>query len=235
MRDILDVHTHTIASGHAYNTIYEMAKAASENEIELLGITEHAVNMPGTCHLFYFQNIHVLPRELYGVKMLFGSELNIVDYDGNVDMDESVLEKMDICIASMHMPCFKSGSIKENTDAIIRAMKNPYINVIGHPDDGRFPLDYERMVKAAKENHVLLELNNSSVAPNSFRSNSKENVLTMLSLCKDFDVPVIMNSDAHVACDVGNHKYVKELADQVNLPERLIVNQSVDMLMDFLK
>ena len=52
MRDILDVHTHTIASGHAYNTMREMAKAASEKGLELLGITEHAVSMPGTCEAF---------------------------------------------------------------------------------------------------------------------------------------------------------------------------------------
>ena len=52
MRDILDVHTHTIASGHAYNTIYEMARAAAEKGLELLGITEHAPTMPGTCQLF---------------------------------------------------------------------------------------------------------------------------------------------------------------------------------------
>ena len=52
MRDILDVHTHTLASGHAYNTMREMAKAASEKGLEILGITEHAVSMPGTCGAF---------------------------------------------------------------------------------------------------------------------------------------------------------------------------------------
>ena len=55
MRDILDVHTHTLASGHAYNTMREMAKAASEKGLEILGITEHAVSMPGTCGAFYFE------------------------------------------------------------------------------------------------------------------------------------------------------------------------------------
>ena len=42
MEYIVDTHTHTIASGHAYNTILEMAKAASEKGIKLLGITDHA-------------------------------------------------------------------------------------------------------------------------------------------------------------------------------------------------
>ena len=55
MKYVLDVHTHTIASGHAYNTMREMAKAASEKGQDLLGITEHAKAMPRTCHEYYFQ------------------------------------------------------------------------------------------------------------------------------------------------------------------------------------
>ena len=58
MIDILDLHTHTLASGHAYSTITEMAKAASKQGVKILGITEHAPTIPGTCQLFYFQNLN---------------------------------------------------------------------------------------------------------------------------------------------------------------------------------
>ena len=54
MNYVLDVHTHTIASGHAYNTMREMAKAAADKGLELLGITEHAMAMPGTCLCIFF-------------------------------------------------------------------------------------------------------------------------------------------------------------------------------------
>ena len=49
MKTLLDVHTHTIASGHAYSTLQEMAKAAKDKGLEILGITEHGPNIPGTC------------------------------------------------------------------------------------------------------------------------------------------------------------------------------------------
>ena len=234
MKDILDVHTHTIASGHAYNTIYEMAKAAAEKGLELLGITEHAPNMPGSCHVFYFQNLRVIPREMFGIKVLFGAELNILNFNGDVDLEDNVLRKLDICIASIHPPCFTGGSIEENTNAIVNAIKNPYINIIGHPDDGRYPLDYERIVKAAKEHHVLLEINNSSLSPGSFRPNTRENDIEMLLLCKKYEVPIIMDSDAHVASDIGNHRLVKELLEEISFPKELVVNQSVDMLYEYL-
>ncbi|WP_312371245.1 phosphatase [Lachnoclostridium sp.] len=235
MNDILDVHTHTLASGHAYNTIKEMALEASEKGIELLGITEHAPTMPGTCHEFYFQNLHVVPREMFGVQLLLGSEVNILDHEGTLDLSDQVLKKLDICIASIHPPCYKKATKRENTNAIVGAMENPYINVIGHPDDGRYELDYETIVKKAKEYGVLLELNNSSVAPGSFRPNSRENDLTMLKYCKQYEVPVIMSSDAHTAYDIGNHVYVKDIIKEAMFPEDLVVNHSKKMLLQMIE
>ena len=79
---LLDVHTHTIASGHAYNTIMEMAKAGFDKGLKLLGITEHAPMMPGTCHAMYFHNLKVVPRTMCGIELMLGAELNILDYDG---------------------------------------------------------------------------------------------------------------------------------------------------------
>ena len=59
MRVEIDTHTHTLASGHAYNTLNEMAQAAADKGLKGLAITEHAPEMPGTCHLFYFQNLSI--------------------------------------------------------------------------------------------------------------------------------------------------------------------------------
>ena len=140
---VLDLHTHTIVSGHAYCTLREMAKAASEKGLELLGITEHAPKMPGTCHKFYFENLRIVPREMYGIELLLGSEVNILDAQGTVDLSQRTMEKLDIIIASLHTPCMTPGSRQENTDAYLNAMKNPCINIIGHPDDGRYEVDYE--------------------------------------------------------------------------------------------
>ena len=182
MKYVLDVHTHTIASGHAYNTIKEMAQSASEKGLELLGITEHAMKMPGTCHSFYFANLKMLERKMFGVEMLFGVELNILNQDGKVDMEENLLKKMDIVIASMHIPCFKSGTKEENTQTYLKVMENPYVNIIGHPDDGRFPVDYEQLVLGAKKHHVLLEANNNSLDPRCTRENGEENVKTFRRL-----------------------------------------------------
>ena len=113
MIDVLDMHTHTLASGHAYNTIYEMAARGRSLGMEALGITEHAPAMPGTCHEFYFSNLKAVPRVIDGLKMLFGVELNLLDSEGHVDLAEDIIREMDLCVASIHPPCFQEGRSRE--------------------------------------------------------------------------------------------------------------------------
>lgn len=71
------MHTHTIVSGHAYSSLQEMAKAAADKGLEILGVTEHGPSIPGTCQLIYFHNMHVIPRTMYCVRLLLGSDAHI--------------------------------------------------------------------------------------------------------------------------------------------------------------
>lgn len=228
MQYVLDTHTHTIASGHAYSTISEMAQAAADKGLELLAITEHAPMMPGSCQQIYFSNLVVVPRQMYGIEMMFGVELNILDYDGHIDLNDFILDRLDLRIASLHTPCIDPGTVEENTNAILGAIKNPRIDIIGHPDDATYPLDLEKVVYAAKEYKTLLEVNNNSLNPRGARKNARENILTMLSYCKKLQVPVIMNSDSHVFADVARHDFSDTVIEEADFPEKLIVNRSVE-------
>ncbi len=232
---LLDMHTHTVASGHAYNTINEMAHAAARTGLELLGITEHSRTMPGTCHEFYFQNLKNACRRIEGVELCLGVELNIISYNGDVDMEESLLREMDVVIASIHNNIgYTSGSEAENTNAIVEAIKNPLINIIGHPDDSRVPLNYEEIVAASGEYGTLLEINNSSLTPGSFRTDPEKNDIKILELCKQFQVPVIIGSDAHAEDKVGSHQYAMKLIEQTGFPEELLLNYYPERLKQYI-
>ena len=232
---LLDMHTHTVASGHAYNTINEMAHAAARTGLELLGITEHSRTMPGTCHEFYFQNLKNACRRIEGVELCLGVELNIISYNGDVDMEESLLREMDVVIASIHNNIgYTSGSEAENTNAIVEAIKNPLINIIGHPDDSRVPLNYEEIVAASGEYGTLLEINNSSLTPGSFRPPPEKNDIKILELCKQFQVPVIIGSDAHAEDKVGSHQYALKLIEQTGFPEELLLNYYPERLKQYI-
>lgn len=231
---VFDLHTHTIASGHAYNTLREMAQAAADKGLELLGITEHAPAMPGTCHKFHFHNLKVVPRELYGVKLLLGSEVNIMDANGTLDLHEKTMAGLDVIIASLHTPCMKPGTREENTQAVINAIRNPHVNIIGHPDDGRYEVDYEALVQGAKEYGKILELNNHSMDPDCSRSNAIENDTVMLNYCKKYQVPIVMDSDAHFDLLIGEFDMARDLLTKLDFPEELVLNRSVDAVKKYL-
>ena len=103
MHDRMDLHTHTIASGHAYSTLTEMIRAAADQGLELYGCSDHGPAMHGTLGADYFINFKVIPRELFGVKILMGAELNILDPAGSVDLSENILKKLDYAIASIQI------------------------------------------------------------------------------------------------------------------------------------
>lgn len=234
MKDKMDLHTHTIASGHAYNTRNEMIAAAYGKGLDLLAITEHAPAMPGSCQQMYFSNFRVLPRKYENMTVLYGTELNILDYEGHVDLPNEMLKEMDVVLASIHPPCYVSGTAEENTAAYLGAMKNPYVNIIAHPDDSRFPVDYEVLVKAAKEYHVLLEVNNTSLSPLSYRMNGRENYQQLLELCAKYQVPIIVDSDAHVDALVGAHEFALEMLEEMGFPEKLVMNTRDDAIYDYI-
>ena len=228
MKDILDVHIHTTASGHAYSTLGEVIATAKAKGLELVGIAEHAPKMPGATHDFWFLNFKVVRREQDGIKVALGAELNIIDYSGSTDLPAQILKRIDYAVASLHNPCIDPGSLAENTAAIIGAMRNPHVVIIGHPDNPKYPVDFDAIARAAKNNRVLLEINNSSYNNDGHRAGSIEAAKFMLAACKKFGTEIIMGSDAHIELDVGNHERSKKILSDNNFPEELVVNSSVE-------
>lgn len=234
MKIELDVHTHTIASGHAFSTLQEMVQAASEKGLKLLGITEHAPGIPGSCSPIYFRNLYVVPRRMYGVDLLLGAEINILDCEGNIDMDEFYLNLLDLRIAGIHSLCYAGGTPEENTHGMVQAIANPYIHIISHPGDGTAKLNFEPIVLAAKEHHTLLEINNSSLRPCRKKMDARDNNLEILRLCKRYEVPIILGSDAHISFDIATYDYALQLVGETEFPEELIMNTSVEKFKTYL-
>lgn len=224
MNIYFDLHTHTTASGHGYSTLKENIEAAKEIGLKVLGLSEHGPALPGGPHPFFFSNYRCIPRQHGELRLLCGVEANIMDWEGTLDIEEWLLKRMDYVIASMHVPCVKSGTAEENTDACIKAMQNPYVKILGHPDDSRYPLDYEELVQAAKKEKVFLELNNASLNPKAARKGGRENVAILLKTCKKYDVPIIMGSDSHICYSIGQFDQALEVVENIAFPKELILN-----------
>lgn len=232
MRFLVDTHCHTISSGHAYSTISEIAEAAVEKGLKLIAMTDHGPAMPGGPHIFHIGNQKVIPDYIKGVRVLKGVEANIMDFDGGLDLPDSYLKKLEIVIASFHDICIASGSVEENTRAMVRAMKNPNVDIIAHPGNPYFPIDIDRLIQCAQDTGKLIEINNSSFVGS--RIGSAENCRSIAAKAMEKGVMLVAGSDCHICYDVGRFDKVEEIFKDVGMPEELIINTDPQKLIDYL-
>lgn len=230
---LADVHTHSVLSGHAFGTIRELAAEAAARKLKILGVTEHGPGIPGTCDPIYFRNFIDAPRTLYGVEMLYGSEVNVLN-SGTVDLDQRHLSLLDYAAAGIHGLCYEDEGIVKNTDNVISCMENSKVKFITHPDSDSFPLDYRALVQGAKQYHTALEVNNSSLRKPKLRPGCVGNYEKMLPLCMEYGVNIIVNTDAHDPGAVGDFTLALGLLERLEMDECLILNNDLQKLKAFL-
>ena len=235
MKYIIDIHTHTISSGHAYSTITENAYYANKKGLKMIAMTDHAPSMLGAPSKFHFNNLKIIPNKIYDVEILKGAELNIIDFNGNIDLDEYSLKKLDITLASLHTPCINPGTIEENTNAYIKACENKYITILGHPGDPRYPFYVKEVIDTCERTGTLIEINNASLRADGSRKGSEVLMKEIANECKKKSLPIILGSDAHFHTEVGDFSLCEKFLYEINFPEDLILNLSIEKFKDYIK
>ena len=233
----IDLHVHSIASGHTFNTIYELAQEASRKGVELIAITDHGPNMKGSAHLEYFSMTKRIPKELFGVKILFGCEANIVDHDGRIDLPIEYLKSLDLVLIGFHKltDYSENNTIEQNTTAMIKAIEKYPIHIIAHPYRLDFPIFVRDVVSVASSHNVLLEINNPIFRDTRHNSNNELILKTreMVTFCKQIGAKLIIGSDAHIASEVGDDSNILYHWKALGLDNSLIIS-SVDQLQKFM-
>lgn len=231
MKIIADTHTHTVASTHAYSTVLEMAQYAEKAELTALAITDHTPASIDGPHVWHFHNLKkALPRELLGVSMIFGAEASIIDYDGTIDFPQEECKSLDWIIASIHRNHLKKASPEDITRLYLGVAENPLVDVIGHCATVGYEFDYEKCLKKFKEYEKLVEINESSIK----WKNTADNYKKIIRICKKYEIPVVVNSDAHFCTLVGHFECALRLLEEQNFPESLVVNSDFDRLKEFI-
>lgn len=234
MKIIADMHTHTIASGHAYSTINELALSAAQLGLRGLAITDHGPGLPGGPHRFHFCAMRFIPKTIAGVRIFRGIEANILDDKGTLDLEQDVLEQLDFVMAGLHEDCgFGGEDVDRTTRAILAAMENPLVKCISHPGNAIFPARYEDVVMGALATQTALEINNSSLMSIS-RKGSEANCAQIARLCAKLGAPVMIGSDAHICQGVGAFGEALKLLAEAGVAEGQVINASWQRLLDFL-
>ena len=228
-----DLHTHTIASGHAFSTVKEMIDRAIVRGLKMIAITDHGLNMPDGPNEYYFSKLLELPSNFNGVDILKGVEANIVDINGNLDMPIQILQNLDLILAGFHSHTgYQENSVEQNTRALIAAIQHPYVHIISHPGNPEYPVDLERIVHAAKMAGKALEINNSSFSLSRPGSSSRCNQLACLAA--KTGTLVSINSDAHNCFMVGKVDTAVEVAVKAGIKPDQVLNTSAKFVREYI-
>lgn len=232
MKIRIDTHTHSVASGHAYSTIDDLARGARKRGLKGFVLTDHGPDMPGSTHPYHFGNLRILPERIHGVRFYTGVEANIMDLDGRIDLAAYLCARLDFVLAGFHDICLSPLSREGNTKALVAALANPLVDAISHPGNPLFPVDQKAVVKAAVEYGKALEINNSSFR---IRKGSEETCANLAELCALEGALVVCGSDAHYWRDVGNVPVALAVIKAAGIPEDHVINASERRFLDFIE
>lgn len=232
MRMLMDLHTHTLASGHAYSTLLENVRAAAALGLEGLAMTDHGPAMPGGSHLYHFWNLTALPAHIEGVRVLRGVEANVLDRQGCLDVPTDILERLDLVLAGLHGGCYRCGSVADNTRALVATMANPWVDIIVHPGNDEFPINPEAVIEGALRWGCALEVNNASLSY--IRQGSRPFCERLVALAKEHGVPLALGTDSHFASSVGDFSGSLALVHACGYPEERLLNSSWEKLETYL-
>ena len=202
-----DVHMHTVETD-GRNTIEEMAEAARERGYEYMAITDHSKNLAfangltDERALAHIEKIHAAEKKMKGIRIFAGIEVDILT-DGTLDLSDSVLEQMDIVIASVHSQFSQDRDTM--TARLLKAVENPNVSMIGHPT-GRlllrrdaYQFDLDAVLRAAAKNKVAMELNSY---PDRLDLSDVH-----LRMAKQHGVKIVINTDSHHTSHMEKIRY----------------------------
>lgn len=228
----IDLHIHSIHSGHAYGTFYDIVKEAAKKKMKMIAITDHGPSMGGTSGHIHFNLGHRAPKVIGGVRILWGCEANIIDSNGNLDLREELQKKLDILLAGFHRDsAYTDLGKQKNTKAMIKAIKNPNIKVISHPTHQGIEIDFEKVCTEALNNNTLLELNLSYLRQN---PHDIDKFKRMVEMVKENKKKLIVNTDSHFLHEIGDDTVLKDNWQKLSLSKDLIINYYPEELEEFL-
>lgn len=226
----IDLHSHTIASTHAYSTIGEYVTAAKAKGIVMFANTDHGPAVPDGAHRWHFGNLKVVPHIFDDVAVLRGIEANILE-SGEIDMDVPILKQLDIVLAGLH-PNLTQTNSDTHTKLLIKVIESGLVDVISHPGDVRYQYDELAFLECAKANNVAIEINSSSDVNSRFKS--KERCIRIGQMAAKIGNAISIGSDAHICHYLGNFENAIDTLEKSGIKEEQIINTNPKSVLDFL-
>ena len=225
---IADLHSHTFMSGHGIDTARTIAEAAYRQGLEGIGITDHGPGIQGGPEPIYFLSLTRMFGGLHlPIRIFTGVEDDIKNKKGELTLHDDVLSGLELVITGLHpFSSIADFNRVDRTSAVVNAMASGRIKMFTHPVGTYLDVDIDEVIDAAVQHDVALELNTSKLQ-------KKKTVLEYLEKCALKGAKITVNSDAHIAEEVGQFLTAYEYLREVHFPEELVINRSREVIESF--
>jgi putative hydrolase len=227
----IDLHIHTIASGHAYIHLNELINYAKDNKMSIVGINDHGTKISGKHIIPHFGMAFRCPK-FENLKILWGCEANIIDEEGNIDLMNPYLSKLDYLSIGIHPPWPK---VDDQLCAILNCFKKHKPLFMTHPYIKLNIPDVSKLYQLACEHDVILELNLSVLTNPRLKKETLVNIKKMIEIVKKNKKKLIINSDAHFLHEVGDDSILERYYADLGLTPEIIINNYPEELLKRLK
>ena len=229
----VDFHAHTIASQCGLHTILEMLTAAKAKGLAGLALTDHGPASDSMITSVFFDR---LKNPVAGIRLLKGLESNVLTHEGHIDFPQEFIPYADIVLVGFHggrtVKVPSGGDAEYYTDILIRAFEvNPCIDIVSHPHDPRYPLDFDRLAAAAAHHGVALEFNNSRCL---YNKTTPELTRALATACLRAQCPIVVSSDAHTVEEIGCEESVIGYVREAGI-EDLMINATAESAFAFVE
>ncbi len=233
----IDLHLHSVASGHAQNTILEYIIHAKKLRMRVIGVSDHAPSTDTLTTETYFLTLRRMPEKISGIRLLKGVEANIVNSSGEIDLTDDTIERLDYVMAGFHRnTLYKNSGKKQNTNTMINALRRRKFNILTHPYITHiFPVDVEKVSEEACKNNILLEVNLHYTKRFIDDQTVMSNLKIMLDVVKKNNKKIILGSDAHNIWELADDSILKKIKKEMDLTDKLIINNYPKELFEILK
>lgn len=226
----VDFHVHSLFSHCGLHTILELTKHAHDLHMAGIAITDHGLTLGGRLNSVFFERFQSPYPDLTVLK---GIESNVIDSSGSIDVPWEYMPFIDIILLGIHPNIQQGLSRSAYTKMLLNAIKkNPSIDIITHPNDPHYPLDYEALAQCAASYGIALELNNSKIL---YNRSSAEDTLNLITACKNNRCLLAVCSDTHAIHELGDNRAVRPLLEQTSFPPERIVNSSASSAFAFVE
>jgi putative hydrolase len=225
----VDLHVHTFFSNCGIHSHLEMLGRARELGMSAVAITDHGPQLDGRSSRVVYDRLH---DPLEGVRMLKGMECNFLPDRSGIDLPPELLGYLDVVIVGLHHNVAKGQGRRTYTAMMLDAIERyPCIDIIAHPNDPDYPLDFEQVAVAARKQGIALELNNSKTL---LQRSPDELTYSLVEACKEAGCPMVVCSDAHAVNELGRDDAVRPIMKALDFPEELDITADARRTLAFI-